>query len=167
MKPENYSDGSLDEWINHFKLCADVNKWDDKQRCQQLAVALRGRAQRIFFTLTDEEKADFGTLQAALRSRLEPDEQRRIHKLNFNSRRGFKGENIVDLAASLRQLAFLAYGERDSEFVQEEMIDQFTKALDTRNLRVGVSQADPKTLDEAVKIALNSRVFTRQKYNKI
>ena len=76
MKPENYSDGSLDEWINHFELCADANKWDDKQRCQQLAVALRGRAQRIFFTLTDQEKADFGTLQAALRSQLQPDEQR-------------------------------------------------------------------------------------------
>ena len=135
-------------------MCADINKWDDKQRCQQLALALRGRAQRIFFTLADEEKADFGTLQAALRSQLQLDEQRRIHKLNFNSRRRVKGENIVDLAASLRQLALLANGERDSEFVEEEMIDQFTKALDIRDLRVGVSQADPKTLDEAVKIAL-------------
>ena len=135
-------------------MCADINKWDDKQRCQQLALALRGRAQRIFFTLADEEKADFRTLQAALRSQLQPDEQRRIRKLNFNSRRRVKGENIVDLAASLRQLALLANGERDSEFVEEEMIDQFTKALDIRDLRVGVSQADPKTLDEAVKIAL-------------
>ena len=135
-------------------MCADINKWENKQRCQQLAVALRGRAQRIFFTLADEEKADFGTLQAALRSQLQLDEQRRIHKLNFNSRRRVKGENIVDLAASLRQLALLANGERDSEFVEEEMIDQFTKALDIRNPRVGVSQADPKTLDEAVKIAL-------------
>ena len=58
------------------------------------------------------------------------------------------------MQASLRQLAQLAYGERDSGFVEEEMIDQFFKALDTRELRVGVSQADAKTLDEAVKIAI-------------
>ncbi len=153
-KPENYADGSWDEWINHFNLCADVNRWDETQRCQQLAVALRGRAQRIYFTLSREEKADFAGLQAALRSRLQPEEQRRIHKLNFNTRRRSKGENIVDFAASLRQLAQLAYGERDSGFVEEEMIDQFIKALDTRELRVGVSQADAKTLDEAVKIAI-------------
>ena len=103
MKPENYSGGSWDEWINPFKLCADVNKWDDKQRYQQLAVALRGRSQCMFFTLTDEEKADYGRLQAALRCRLQPEEQRRIHKLNFNSCRPVKGENIVDLAPSLIQ----------------------------------------------------------------
>ena len=95
----------------------------------------------MFFTLPDEEKADYGRLQAALRCRLQPEEQRRIHKLNFNSRRRVKGENIVDLAPSLRQLAFLAYGERDLGFVEEEMIDQFTKALDRRELRMGVSQA--------------------------
>ena len=117
-------------------------------------MALRGRAQRIYFTLSRKEKADFSGLQAALRSRLQPEEQRRIHKLNFNTRRQSKGENIVDFAASLRQLPQLAYGERDSGFVEEKMIDQFIKALDTQELRVGVSQADVKTLDEAVKIAI-------------
>ena len=152
-KPGNYADGSWDEWINHFNLCANVNRWDETQRCQQLAVALRGRAQRIYFTLSREEKADFSGLQAALRSRLQPEEQRRIHKLNFNTRRRSKGENIVDFAASLRQLAQCQYGEQVSGFVEEDMIDQFIKALDTRELRVAVSQAGVKTLDEA-KIAI-------------
>lgn len=153
-KPDNYSDGPWPEWINHFKLCADINKWNDTQRCQQLAVALRGRAQRIYFSLNDEEKASFEELEKALQSRLQPEQQRKIHKLTFNSRRRLKGETIIDLATNLRQLAVLAYSEKDSRFVEEEMVDQFIKALDTRELRVGVSQADPKTLDDAVKLAL-------------
>ena len=73
---------------------------------------------------------------------------------DFNSRRRSKGENIVNFAASLRQLAQLAYGKRDSGFVEKEIIDQSIKALDTQELRVGVSQADAKMLDEAVKIAI-------------
>jgi hypothetical protein len=36
-KPDNYSDGPWNEWISHFKLCAQINNWDDTQCCQQLA----------------------------------------------------------------------------------------------------------------------------------
>ena len=154
VKPENYSDGPWQDWVRHFKLCAEINKWNDLQKCQQLAVVLRGRAQRIYFSLRDEEKVGFDVLVAALQSRIQPEQQRKIHKLKFSSRRRLKGENIVDLATDLRQIAALAFNEKDSQLVEEEMVEQFIKALDTRELRVGVSQADPKTLDEAVNLAL-------------
>ena len=154
VKPENYSDGPWDGWVHHFTLCADINKLSDIQRCQQLAVALKGRAQRIYFTLKDEEKSNFADLLEALRARLQPEQQRRIHKLSFNSRRRIKEENIVDLATSLRQLAALAYGEGDSKLVEEETVNQFIQALEKRELRVRVSQPDLKTLDDAVKITL-------------
>lgn len=153
-KPDNYSDGPWNEWISHFKLCAEINEWSDKQRCQQLAVSLRGRAQRIFLSLNEAERSTFATLEKALQSRIQPEQQRKIHRLTFSSRRRGKGENIVDLATSLRQLASLAYNGGDSAFIEEELVDQFVKALDSKELRVGVSQGDPKTLDDAVKLAL-------------
>ena len=83
-----------------------MNKWDDTQRCQQLAVSLRGRAQMI---LKEDEKLCFDDLEKALQSRIQPEQQRKIHKLTFNARRRKSGENIVDLATDLRQLAALAY----------------------------------------------------------
>ena len=153
-KPDNYSDGPWHEWISHFKLCAEINGWNEAQRCQQLAVSLRGRAQRIFLSLNEAEKGTFEALEEALRSRIQPDQQRKIHRITFASRKRLRGENLVDLATSLRQLASLAYGGRDPVFIEEELVDQFVKALDTRDLRVGVSQGDPKTLDDAVKMAL-------------
>ena len=153
-KPDNYSDGSWNEWISHFKLCAEINKWDDTQHCQQLAVSLRGRAQRIFLTLREDGKLCFDDLEKALQSRIQPEQQRKIHKLTFNARRRKSGENIVDLATDLRQLAALAYQSKDASLIEEELVDQFIRALDTKELRVGVSQPDPNTLDEAVKLAL-------------
>ncbi|CAB3989094.1 Retrovirus-related Pol poly from transposon, partial, partial [Paramuricea clavata] len=153
-KPDNYSDGPWNEWISHFKLCAQINNWDDTQCCQQLAVSLRGRAQRIYLTLQDNEKTCFDDLVNALQSRIQPDQQRKIHKLTFNARKRKHGENIVDLATDLRQLAALAYQNKDKSLVEEELVEQFIRALDSKELRIGVSQSDPKSLDEAVKLAL-------------
>ena len=39
-KTDNYSDGPWGEWISHFKLCAEINYWNDAQCCQQLVVSL-------------------------------------------------------------------------------------------------------------------------------
>ena len=153
-KPDNYSDGPWNEWISHFKLCAQINNWDDRQCCQQLAVSLRGRAQRIYLTLQDNEKTCFDDLVNALQSRIQPDQQRKIHKLTFNARKRKHGENIVDLATDLRQLVPLAYQNKDKSLVEEELVEQFIRALDSKELRIGVSQSDPKSLDEAVKLAL-------------
>ena len=125
-----------------------MNKWDDTQRCQQLAVSLRGRAQ---MSLKEDEKLCFDDLEKALQSRIQPEQQKKIHKLTFNARRRKSGENIVDLATDLRQLAASAYQSKDASLIEE---DQFIRALDTKELRVGVSQPDPNTLDEAVKLAL-------------
>ena len=64
------------------------------------------------------------------------------------------GENIVDLATDLRQLPALSYQNKDKSLVQEELIEQFICALDSKELRIGVSQSDPKSLDELVKLTL-------------
>ena len=90
----------------------------------------------------------------ALQAKIQPEQQRKVHKLFFSARRRKNGEEIVDLATNLRQLAALAYQNTENSLVEEELVDQFICALDTKELRVGVSQSDPKTLDEAVNIAL-------------
>ena len=63
-------------------------------------------------------------------------------------------EGIVDLATNLRQLAALAYQNTENSRVEEEIVEQFIRALDTKELRVSMSKSDPKTLDEAVIVAL-------------
>ena len=65
-----------------------------------------------------------------------------------------RAEGIVDLATKLRQLAALAYQNTENSRVEEEIVEQFIRALDTKELRVTMNQSDPKTLDEAVNVAL-------------
>ena len=65
-----------------------------------------------------------------------------------------RAEGIVDLATNLRQLAALAYQNTENSRVEEEIVEQFIRALDTKELRVNMNQSDPKTLDEAVNVAL-------------
>ena len=55
-EPDVYRDGPWEERVNHFKLCADINQWDEEQCCQQLAVSLRALAQSFDITLSRKEK---------------------------------------------------------------------------------------------------------------
>ncbi len=48
----------------------------------------------------------------------------------------------------------MAYQNNDKSLVEEELVEKFIRALDSKELRIGVSQSDPKSLDEAVKLAL-------------
>ena len=64
-----------------------------------------------------------------------------------------RAEEIVDLATNLRQLASLAYQNTENSR-EEEIVEQFIRALDTKELRVSMNQSDSKTLDEAVNVAL-------------
>ena len=98
-KPNNYSDGQWNEWISHFNLCADINQWNNTQRCQQLAVSLRGRAQRIFLSLNEEEKATFEESIAVQNTTRSSEKDTQVI---FQFRE--MGEDIVDLVTSLRGL---------------------------------------------------------------
>lgn len=153
-KPDIFADGSWDEWVAHFKLCADVNKWDDEQSSQQFAVSLRGRAQRIFLTLKEEEKSNFTNLITAMEKKMKPQQERIIHKMTFRQRRREKGESLVDLATDLRQMAARAYPGKDTSFVEDEILDQFIAALENREVRIAVSQSSPTSLEEALSTAL-------------
>ena len=82
-KPDIFSDGSWEEWVAHFKLCAGVDKWDDEQSCQQFVVSLRGRAQSIYLTLNDEDKVDFKRLTEAMEKKMKPEQERLVNKLAF------------------------------------------------------------------------------------
>ena len=55
-----------------------------------------------------------------------------------------RAEGIVDLATDLRQLAALAYPNTENLRVEEEIVEQFIRTLDTKEYRVGMSKSDPK-----------------------
>ena len=155
-KPDVFSavEESFNDWLNHFELCAKINGWSNEQSCQQLAVCLRGRAQRVYTTLSQDDKNSYTKLVAALRLNLEPPQQRAIHKLAFRNRQRNKSESLVDLATDLRRLAARAFPNQELATMEEELIEQFVSTLNSRELRLGISQTSPETLDTALQTAL-------------
>ena len=101
-----------------------------------------------------EEKSSYNTLLAALNKKMTPLQERVVHKLAFRQRKREKGETLVDLATNLRRLSARAYPGKDPLFIEDEIVDQFISALDSRELRIGVSQTSPSSLAQALSTAL-------------
>lgn len=155
-KPQIFSgtETTFDDWLKHFQLCGSINGWTNEQSRQQLAVHLRGQAQRVYNVLSSEDSQSYEKLISALKSSLEPPQQRAIHKLAFRGRRRMKNKSLVNLATDLRHLATRAFPGKETAMIDEELLEQFISALDTRELRLGVSQTSPKSFDEALHTAL-------------
>ncbi|KAK6169939.1 hypothetical protein SNE40_018455 [Patella caerulea] len=63
MKPSPY-DGTedLEDYLTHFSLVSDVNKWNDQQKALMLASSLTGRARTLLNDLTPRQHRDYGAL---------------------------------------------------------------------------------------------------------
>ena len=81
-------------------------------------------------------------------------QERLVHKLAFRQSKREKGETLVDLATNLRRLAARVYPGKDPLFIEDEIVNQFISALDSRELRIRVSQTNPSGLDDAISTAL-------------
>ena len=55
-----------------------------------------------------------------------------------------RAEGIVDLATDLRQLAATIYQNTENSRVEEEIVEQFIRALDTKELRVSIIKVTQK-----------------------
>lgn len=117
-KPDTLSgtETAFNDWLKYFELCASINGWSEVQSRQQLAIQLRGRAQRLYTSLQNEELQTYDGLVSALRDALDPPQQRAIHKLAFRNRQRTK------------------------------LLEQFINALYSRKLRLGGSQTFQRIL---------------------
>ena len=96
-----------------------------KRSREQLAVSLRGRAQRIHAALRPEVTGTYEELVDLLRSKLHPENQCLIHRMAFTKRVRIEDEDLVDLATDLHRLAMRAFLGREQRFVEEVLVDKF------------------------------------------
>ena len=81
---------------------------------------------------------------------MKPKQERLVNRPAFRQRRRIKEESLVDLATNLRQMVAHDYPCKNFVSLEEEILDQFITALDTREKRMGVSQSSPTSLDEGL-----------------
>ena len=122
--PEPYSGDSKsskwDEWVTHFKNCAEVNNWDGDAKLKFLKVQLTGRAQTAFQRLPDDQKGTFDDAVAALTECFEPKSKRDLYVAELLTREklrvigrpcwGTEADSHPDLGATTaEQLALTHY----------------------------------------------------------
>ena len=105
------------------------------------------------------------SLKKALANRFDSGNLSQIYKAQLKSRVRKSEESIPELAQEISRLVRFAYGDLPSSLREGIAKDAFIEALSDRELELVVFQRHPKSLQEAVQVALEYDAFrtTRQK----
>ena len=152
--PEPYSGDSKssewDEWVTHFKNCAEVNNWDGDAKLKFLKVRLTGRAQTAFQRLPDDQKGTFDDAVAALTERFEPKSKRDLYVAELLTREKKLTESWGDLAEELRRIATKAYPDLGAAAAEQLALTHYLRCIHDVQLALPVKQKSPTSLHEAV-----------------
>lgn len=162
VSPDIYEGrGSLEEYLTHFEMVAEINGWNEDDMARYLAVSLRGEALQAVRCLPADVRRDYDLLKGALLKRFAPSNRSEIHRTQLGARRRKEGETLPKLAYNIRHLVASAYPELDGmgEMFERLCKSHFLDALDSSEMRSSIYYRHPRTLDEALTAALEMEAF--------
>ena len=143
---------SWKDYHAQFDLVAILNGWNEETKALELATNLRA-------DLDPDQRYHYESLVSALSARFEPDYQADMYLAQIRNRTRQKSESLPELGQAIKRLARYALPSAPSSVRQWLALTQFTEALNNESLEYAVKQARPKTVDEAVKIAMETEAF--------
>lgn len=158
IMPDIYR-GDVDEdwqdWLDHFKSCAEINGWDNPTKCKFMSVRLKDTAHRVFKDLDDAAKTDWDTLCSTLEKRFKTTKQPQFYKTKFLASRQNPGESPLELGNKIRTLARKAYPTMEAGLRDELARDQFVRSLNNVNMTLKLRHDMPESLDDAIRMAID------------
>ncbi|CAG2228923.1 unnamed protein product [Mytilus edulis] len=142
------------DWLFQFESCSSLNDWNDGLKCKFIIVRLKGTAGKVLSDLDDDTKKDWTKLKAELTARFDTTTRPDLYKSEFMGRRKKPSETYLEMGNSIRTLARKAYPSLSNNVRDELAKDQFLRGLDKTELALKVRHANPKTLDEAIRMTL-------------
>ena len=99
MKPDTYDgSGTLEDFLSHFEVLAELNNWDVNLKAKYLATSLRGAAQGVLSDMSRETRGDFGSLVATLKRRFGNENQVDLFRAQLRSYRRNKGSSLPEMS---------------------------------------------------------------------
>ncbi|MES9880090.1 MAG: hypothetical protein ABW185_04335 [Sedimenticola sp.] len=147
------------EYLIHFEMVAEFNRWNDATKAFELALCLRNDAQVTLSDLTPNERKRYRTLVAALSSRFEPEDQSELYRSELKNRSRRRDEQLTELAQDIKRLVRLAYPNTGSDVRSTLARDAFEDALCDPDMEWAVHQGKPASVEAAVKLALEYEAF--------
>lgn len=160
MKPPIYDgNSSWPEYLMQFKLVAELNSWNDRTKALYLATSLRGVARSVLADMDPEEHHIFRAIVHCLNQRFSPDNQSEMFWMLLSNRTRKPQETLPELAHEIRKLVRLAHPTAQHVMLEELAMRHFSNALSSADMRLRIAGARPRTLDDAVKIAVETEAF--------
>ena len=152
--------GSWEDYHAQVKILATLNGWVDGQlKATYLAVSLSGPARAVLGDLSEAERCDYAVLVKALDNHFGTGNRSDMYRATLKSRMRKADESLPELAQAIRRLARQAFPGVPSDIRDTLAQDHFVDALGDADMRWKVHQSRPKTLDEAMTIAVELEAF--------
>ena len=143
-------------YCSHFQRVSRMNGWTDGQKLDFLWVNLTGNALTYVENLSPEQTVSYAALCQTLDERFGDCQLSEVFKSELRNRRRKDRESFQALAQDINRLVQRAYPEIGRQGVEELAIEKFREALPDHEQRMAVFQSKAKTLDQAVKAALDT-----------
>ena len=161
-EPDKF-DGERTEWsdyIQHFETVAEWNGWSYEEKGMQLAMSLQGQAQRVLGDVAHYGGTeDYECLLHELSRRFNPVERETTYRIEFRNRVRKASESVMEFGYTLRRLAVRAFPNIPHDCQEQWVLDQFVLGLDRPELKKHVQFGHPRTLNEAISLAMEYESF--------
>ena len=142
------------EYQTYFEEYSDFCGWDSVDRARYLCLQLRGGAQSVLIGLEPADRKDYEKVVYALRQHFCPAEKVYTYQAELQARRLQPEESLTDLAREIQCKSRLAYPEAGATILESLMRSHFCNSLTNREMKISVSQGHPRTLNQALALAL-------------
>ena len=160
VKLENYTGNTcLETFLAKFQNMSKYYCWYEADRLFYLRAHLDGAAGQLLWSRSERDTSD--DVVKLLRTRFGSENQAERFRTELQVRKGRKGESLQSLYQDVSRLMVLAYRRIANEMCDIVARDAFLAALDDRQLHVRILEKEPKTLDEALQIAIRLAAFDR------
>ena len=132
------------EYLIHFEMVSEFNKWVDRTKAFELAVSLRDDAQVTLSDLKPQERKNFKIIIAALTSRFEPQDQSELNRSELKNRFRKKDETLSEFAQDIKRLVRLAYPNTDMDVRATLARNAFEDSLGDPDMEMGGTSRETK-----------------------
>lgn len=153
IQVDKFDGGDVDEFIEHFEICALANGWEMEKKALMIATCLKGEALEVYKTVNTEGRKDYGTVKETLQNAFKAEDQRFTALSEFHQRSMFPNETPQRYLFELKRLLNRAFPEMDGQAKEQLTFEQFIRGLPKavyENIRIS---PDIKTCQDALRRA--------------
>ena len=147
----------MESHLTQFAIVAQRNHWGDGEKADYLMCSQTGEASNILKNLP--ENPSYEDVVACLHQHYGSVDQVEAYRAQLKNRRHRPGESLQDLMKDIRRIFLSAYPGPTNYMSEIALKDAFITALVDRDLMIKTMEWEPKTLDEAYKVAEQMELY--------